>query len=120
MRAFLQKRNELIVSIGEDGLTAVYLISGIVHKRMFSRTIQEEDTKELLEILQKDKTVKLNIYLDHQFQEYTQGSIPGVNILSAKKIAQKRPMQIQKAIDIKYLMKFIARLPDVAIGFFCI
>lgn len=90
MKSFLHKRNELILSIGEDGLTAVYVVLGVVYKRIFCKTVQEEDVVELLEILQKDKTIKLNIYLDHQFQEYNQGNIPGVNILSANQIAQKK------------------------------
>lgn len=90
MKAFLHKRNELLLSIGEDGLTALYIISDIVHKRMFCKTVQEEDVVELIGIFQKDKTVKVTVYLDHQFQEYSQSTVPGVNAVSASKIAQKR------------------------------
>lgn len=90
MKAFLYKRNELLLSIGEDGLTALYIVSDIVRKRMFCKTVQEDDITELVDIFQKDKNVKVTVYLDHQFQEYSQSTVPGVNAVSASKIAQKR------------------------------
>lgn len=90
MKFIFRPRNKLLVSVGENGITATYVVKGDIEKRLFCAATKSEDVEDLLGILRSDSRILVKIFVDHQFQTYAQSVVPGINKLNADMLAAKK------------------------------
>ena len=79
------------ISIGDDGVVALYYIFNAVRSRLFiSNHPSAEELKKLDELLAQDTGAAIRIYLDHSDQIYIHRTFPGVSSFAINNVVAKK------------------------------
>lgn len=83
-------KNSFHIAVGEEGIVVAYCNDGVSKAKLFVRSIDDNDTGKLKQLLLSDPIAPIYIYVDTLDQTYVQRAIPTAGTLGIANLARKR------------------------------
>jgi len=103
-------KNSFHIAIGEEGIVVAYCNDGVSKAKLFVRSVDDNDTVKLKQLLLADTSAPIYLYMDTLDQTYVQRTIPTAGTIGISSLARKR---LEKEIPKNHLKACIQleRLP---------
>ncbi len=84
------KKDQFILSIGDEGVILGYFEKGALKERLFRESIEGVENSDFAEILKKYPKAPIEIFFDGSEQFYRKVELPGVNVFSISGLVNKK------------------------------